>query len=276
MLRLLVAASAALYLIRSAPAGAEPVQPTTAWNVNYTATSCDAKRRFGDVAVVITPAPLGKTMRVLIEMPGGARRARQFPALFDARDGRGAEKVTALVYPLSKKGFRGLYSVMPRDVVQRAMASGQMEIRAGNSVARAVGAPVASAHLALGKTGSLSKALDTCLADLQKHWGMVDGQLPEPAVPGRVVGNIMGLFTADDYPEDAIAAGNSGTTKFLMMIGTKGEVMDCVTLESSGIASLDAMACQVVRERGRFQPATDAAGKPVFGTLQQTLRWVIE
>ena len=255
---------------------AAPLQPTSPWNVNYTATSCDAKRRFGDVALVISPAPLGETMRILIEMPGGARRARQFPAQFDSRDGRGPEAATALVYPLSKKGLRGLYAVLPKASVERALASGEMEIRAGNAIGKRIGSPTAQAYLALGKTASLLKALETCLADLQKHWGMVDGKVPDSAVRSQVVGNLMGLFTSNDYPLDAVNAGQSGQTAFLLMIGTKGEVMDCLIQESSGIASLDAMGCQVIRERAKFQPATDAAGKPMIGTVRQSVKWVIQ
>ena len=55
-------------LASAGAASAAPLQPTSPWNVNYTATSCDAKRRFGDVALVITPAPLGETMRALAHL----------------------------------------------------------------------------------------------------------------------------------------------------------------------------------------------------------------
>ena len=273
-----VAAIGALTIGFGVPAIAAPLEPTTPWNVNYTATSCEAKRRFGDVAIAITPSPLGESIRVMAEMPGRALRARQYPARLFSGDGRAPEAATALLFPLSKKGLRGLYSVLPKASVHRALDKEELDIRVGS--ATAMGNPLnyttARVHLALGKTGALVKALDTCLADLQKHWGMVAGKLPEPAVASQVVGTIAGIFTSDDYPEDAIAANQRGKSQFLLMIGLTGEVMDCVITVSSGIASLDAMGCQVIRERAKFRPAKNAAGKPVFATTIQSVNWVLE
>lgn len=259
-------------------AGAAPLAPTTPWNVDYTATSCDAKRRFGDVALVITPAPLGQTMRVMVEMPGRSAQATQYPARLFLGEGRAPQLITAMMYPLSKKGLRGLYAVLPKSIVEEAVVGGELDIRVGSATAigNKLNYTTARVHLALGKTGALVKALDTCLADLQKQWGMVDGKLPDPAVAGQVVGTLAGIFTSDDYPEDAIAAGQSGMTTFLLMIGMRGEVMDCVVQLSSGIASLDVMGCQVIRERGKFLPARDSSGKPVYATLVQTVRWVLQ
>lgn len=265
-------------LASAGAASAAPLQPTSPWNVNYTATSCDAKRRFGDVALVITPAPLGETMRVMIEMPGEMRRARQYPARVMVGDGTGGEVATALLFPLSKKGLRGIYAVLPKTTVERALANGELRLMLGKGTARSkVTFTIADTHLALGKTGALAKALSTCLADLQKHWGMTDGKLPEPAVPGSAIGSVTGIFRSGDYPEDAMDAGQSGTAQYLLMIGRQGEVMDCVVRQSSGIASLDAMGCQVIRERAKFSPAKDSAGKPIVGSvLTPTIRWVIE
>lgn len=270
MLRFSVCAMLAFSLLISAPVSAAPLQPTSPWNVNYTATSCDAKRRFGDTAIVITPSPLGQTFRVMLEMPGGASRAQQFPARLSTGDGGEPDNVTAMIYPLSKKGLRGLYSVLPRSNVERVFKGGELEIRVGGGYTKM------HAHLALGKMDGLEKALETCLADLQKHWGMVDGKLPDPAVASYAQGNMQGLFRSDDYPADAFLADQSGQSKFLLMIGKQGEVMDCIVLETSRVASLDAMGCQVIRERAKFKPAMGVDGQPMFSTVTQSLRWVLQ
>lgn len=278
MARMTAWAAAAAAALGAVGAEAAPLQPTSPWNVNYTATSCDAKRRFGDVALVVTPAPLGETMRVMIEMPGEMRRARQYPARVMVGDGTGGEVATALLFPLSRKGLRGIYAVLPKATVERALANGELRLMLGRGTSRSkVTFTIADAHLSLGKTGALGKALSTCLADLQKHWGMTDGKLPEPAVPGSSIGSVTGIFRSDDYPEDAMDAGQSGTAQYLLMIGRQGEVMDCVIRQSSGIASLDAMGCQVIRERAKFSPAKDSAGKAIVGSvLTPTIRWVLE
>lgn len=106
---------------------------------------------------------------------------------------------------------------------------------------------------------------------------MVDGALPTPAEAPQPVGSVLGLFRSDDYPDDAIESDQSGMTKFVLMIDERGAVMDCAVVESSGVATLDAMGCQVLRERARFGPAKDGANKPVKSTyITPRIRWMIQ
>lgn len=261
--------------IQSAALPAAPLAPTVKWNVEYSPTSCEAKRRFGEIAIAIIPGPLGQSTRVMVELPGKAPRARQYPAVVDPGDGSGPAKATALLFPMKKNGVRGLYTVLPNDLIARAMASGAINIHVGSSRLK-IKSQAADVSLSLGSTATLRKALDKCMADLRTQWGMVDGKLPEPANVSQAKGDVRSIFNWTDYPEDALAAGQSGTTRFLLMIGRDGAVMDCVVVESSGIASLDAMGCQVIRERARFEPATDATGKPTVDTfVTPPIRWQI-
>lgn len=273
MLRPSLIVAAVALATQSVSAAAAPLQPTGKWNVEYNATSCEAKRRFGDTAIAIIPGPLGQSTRLMVELAGKAPRARQYPAMIDPNDGRGAAKATALLFPMKKGGVRGLYSVLPNELVDRAMASGSIAIHVGNPRFN-IRSQSADISLALGSTATLRKALDQCMADLRTQWGMVDGKLPTPANVSQAKGDVRGIFSWTDYPEDALAASQSGTTRFLLMIGRDGAVMDCVVAESSGIASLDAMGCQVIRERARFKPATDANGKPTVDTyVTPSIRW---
>ena len=277
MLRCLTSIAAVTLAIQPAQSLAAPLQPSGKWVMDYTPTACEAKRQFGDVAMAIAPGPLGQSTRLLIELPGKAFRARQFPARVDPSDGRGSAKASALVYPAKKAGMRRLFAVLPNELVDRAMASGSFTIWVGSApdISR-VPSQSARASLALGPTAALRKALDTCMADLRKTWGMVDGKLPTPAVATQAEGDVRGIFTSSDYPDDALAANQSGTSQFLLMIGRDGSVMDCVVTVSSGVASIDVMGCQVIRERARFKPAIDANGKPTLDTyLTPTIRWAL-
>lgn len=275
MLRSSPIIAAAVLAIQPAAAPAAPLPPTGKWNVEYNPTSCEAKRRFGEIAIAIIPGPLGQSTRVMVELPGKAPRARQYPAVVDPVDGNGPAKATALLFPMKRNGLRGLYSVLPNDLIDRAMASGAITIHVGSPRLK-IRSQSADVSLALGSTAALRKALDKCMADLRTQWGMIDGKLPEPASVSQARGDVRGIFTSDDYPEDAMAANQSGTTQFLLMIGRDGAVMDCVVAQSSGIASLDAMGCQVIRERARFKPATDATGKPTVDTyVTPPIRWQI-
>ena len=201
--------------------------------------------------------------------------------MVDPADGRGAVKASSLIYPLKAKARRGIYSVLPNDLVARLLGSGKVEIRAGRQDSRLIwadrSASAMGAALAIGGGASLAKAIETCMTDLRKHWGMVDGALPEPAIANQPTGDVQGVFRHEDYPEDAIAAEQSGTTSFTLMVDEKGAVMDCAIRQSSGIATLDAMGCQVLRERAKFIPARDLAGKPIKSIfLTPSIRWVMQ
>lgn len=273
MLRAFPILAAVLLAGQSIASPAGELQPTGKWQVEYNPTSCEAKRRFGDTAIAIIPGPLGQSTRLMVELPGKALRARQYPAMVDPGDGSGAVKATALLFPMKQVGLRGVYSVLPNTLVDRAMASGSIGIQVGKPKLN-IRNQSADVSLALGPTAALRKALDTCMADLRKQWNMVDGKLPVPANVSQAQGNVFGLIRDDDYPEDAVNANQSGNTRYLLMIGPTGAVMDCVITVSSGVASLDAMGCQVMRERARFKPATDASGKPTVDTyLTPFIAW---
>lgn len=268
--------------VPTAPSVAAPLQPSGKWVVDYTPSSCTARRTFGDHAISIVPSPLGGSTRVIIEGPGRAVRARQFPSMVDPVDGRGAVKASSLIYPFkAAKGRRGIYSVIPNELVARMLTSGKLDIFAGKQESRLIwsdrSASPMGAALALGGGPSLIRAINTCMIDLRNHWGMVDGALPTPAVAPQPVGNVMGIFRSDDYPGDALNADQSGMTKFMLMIDERGAAMDCAVVESSGVATLDAMGCQVLRERARFGPAKDAVNKPVKSTyVTPPIRWALQ
>ena len=254
---------------------AVPLQPTGKWTMVYTPTSCEAKRRFGDVAVAIIPGALGESTRVMVEVPGKTSQARQYPAIVNPGDGGGAAKATALLFPMKAKTSRGVYMVLPNALVERILTSGRMDFEVGNQRVH-IAANSARASLALGKTEPLRKALEICMADLRTQWGMVGGKLPKPAIASYAQGDVRGIFKSEDYPEDAMDANQSGSTRFLLMVDKTGSVMDCVVAQSSGVASLDAMGCQVLRERAKFKPAIDAAGKPTVDTyVTPPIRWAI-
>jgi TonB family protein len=272
-------------LIVACPIGhatAAPMPPSGKWEVEYTATSCQAKRRFGDISIGIEPAPLGQTVNLIVVGPGQADRfARQYSTMIDPGDGGGPFRTTSLVAPSKAKGRRAMMTVLSPAEAQRIERGTRLRIGTTRALTR-LRTPTRtptpqsqmSADVALAYSPALSRAMAACSDDLRKHWGMVDGQLAKPAV--RAEGDLRSLFSDDDYPADALEAENTGTTRFLIMVDEQGLPMDCVVIESSGVASLDAMGCQVIRDRLKFKPARDANGKPVKDTFTSPpIRWSI-
>jgi protein TonB len=91
---------------------------------------------------------------------------------------------------------------------------------------------------------------------------------PPPPPPRKTVsaqsarGDVRTLFSADDYPASAQAAGAEGTARATLTIGTDGRVVGCNITQSTGNGALDSATCNVLRRRAKFTPARDSNGNP--------------
>ncbi len=74
-------------------------------------------------------------------------------------------------------------------------------------------------------------------------------------------------------PEQSPARGVSGTTAMAFEITAEGRVENCRVVGPSGNAELDAKACAITTEKGRYKPAVDAAGKPIRSPGQLKVTW---
>lgn len=95
---------------------------------------------------------------------------------------------------------------------------------------------------------------------------------PKGAAPKGNPGN---WATANDYPSRALREEREGTTGFRVTVGPDGRVTDCQITSSSGSPDLDQTACEKIRQRARFTPATDGEGQPTTGSYSNRVRWVI-
>jgi len=104
---------------------------------------------------------------------------------------------------------------------------------------------------------------------------------PPPPPPAKVTkaqsarGNLQGLFSSDDYPQDALRNEETGATTVSLSIGTDGRVTGCSVSRSSGSRSLDNATCRILRSRARFTPAKLSNGQATTDTYTQTIRWQI-
>ena len=103
---------------------------------------------------------------------------------------------------------------------------------------------------------------------------------PAPPAPrvsqaAKAKGNLLSLFSNDDYPQAAIRSEESGTTAVRLTIGSDGRVSDCSVTSSSGSSSLDGATCSILRRRARFTPAKDQAGNAISDTYSLRIKWVL-
>lgn len=106
---------------------------------------------------------------------------------------------------------------------------------------------------------------------------------PPPPAPRKTVsaqsakGDLRTLFSADDYPASAQAAGAEGTAQASLTIGTDGRVVSCNLTRSTGNSALDAATCNILRRRAKFTPARDSNGNPTTDTVTTPpIRWQLE
>lgn len=97
---------------------------------------------------------------------------------------------------------------------------------------------------------------------------------PAPVPPPRKVqsatsakGDLRTLFSADDYPASAQAAGAEGTAQAQLTIGADGRVIGCNLIKSTGNSSLDSTTCSILRRRAKFSPAKDSNGNATTDTV---------
>jgi protein TonB len=88
-------------------------------------------------------------------------------------------------------------------------------------------------------------------------------------------GAIEGVFTADDYPAEALDKNEQGAVHTLIRVGKTGAITDCIVEKTSGSPLLDKRTCDIIRERAKLQAARDWKGRRVASELHKTITWRI-
>jgi TonB family protein len=89
------------------------------------------------------------------------------------------------------------------------------------------------------------------------------------------VTNPGGWFSNDDYPPEALRARLSGPVAFRIDVDAAGAPTGCTVTTSSNAQLLDDATCALMLQRARFNPAVDAAGKPVASSWSNRIRWQV-
>ncbi|HWT44276.1 MAG TPA: energy transducer TonB, partial [Sphingopyxis sp.] len=85
-----------------------------------------------------------------------------------------------------------------------------------------------------------------------------------------------GTIRDRDYPREASRAKAGGEVEVRFTIEASGRVSGCRITRSSGDASLDRTTCDLIAERFRFKPATNATGDPVTSQYGWRQTWWLE
>ena len=236
------------------PVGA-PLEPTGKWFLDYGESQCVALRDYGDATnpttLAIRPAPNGETYELLV---GRKRYGPEFAEEFEGRVDFGSGPIKSWILHYGGKKQRltlDQFRITSREMAQaRTSSSVELRIRGGPNVT-----------FSLHNMTALLKGLEDCTADLKRYWnedGEKDGRIALVAK-----GDVRGVFTARDYPDEAMKRRQEGRAQFLLLVDELGKVAACHVLIPSGIPALDAMGCSVIHDRAKFSPAQNAQGKAV-------------
>lgn len=240
--------------------------PSSKWNVDYGESACLASRKYGtaedSLTLAFRPSPNDTVTRLMI-----VRAGHPAPRFFSVKISFGSTtlRTSGLQFSTEDKKLEIIWINLKQADLLGLERSEEIAITGGAIRER----------LAISGVGAVLKSLDACNVDLRAYWNLAPtgqaqlSRLAEPLKPLRT------YFSPADYPADAARNGNEGATRVVMMIDESGAAKDCMVEETSGFASLDAMACFALR-RARFRPALDTAEKPVRSVLTQQIRWSME
>ena len=279
-------ALASLFWTAAALAAPETRTPTAKWVVNFDDEQCVATRNYGTdeapVFLVLKTPPVGNVLQIGVVRKGQRIDPRQVDGevIFDSGS---PIRTNLLEYGSTKLGQRALLVNLPAQKLAPLRTAKTMRILSRDSGVAPRGtrlpedASYSDASFALSQMPQLLKMMDTCVADLRKVWNVPDGSgTRPPALKEPARGDIAPLFSPDDYPDVAMRKDQMGTLRMVLLINEAGRVADCTVVETSGIASLDAQSCSVVKERARFKPAIGLDGKPTKTYHERGITWRLE
>jgi TonB family protein len=176
------------------------------------------------------------------------------------------QKISALRYTPTD-GELGVVTInLPLDQFSPARQAHSLRLRASGL----------DETFALEKMAALMDVMDTCVSDLRKVWNVDVLNSPEGGQRKDSQGSLAGLFSASDFPGQAIANLTGGTVKIALLVDEAGKVADCSVVQTSGVAVLDAQSCIIVKLRANFTPAKGNDGKPAKQAFVQSITWRLQ
>lgn len=263
-----LASAVALISVLATPArAAEPLQPTSKWNVDFGDAHCVAMRSYGTpdkpLTLAFKPSPIGDVMQLALVRESTKVNTDEYPGSL-AISGAPAMKVSVLAHSI-KRGKNRVNSInLPLATYAPVRTATELRLRSSDGV---------DATFALSDMAAVARALDRCVAGLRKAWNIADAakDIGPPVTPKKPLPS---YFSTDDYPTVAVQGRVSGTVSLVMLIDEAGKVKSCMVTETSGYASLDAQSCAIITRRATFNPAI-LDGKPVKTGTTSRIKWMM-
>jgi Gram-negative bacterial TonB protein C-terminal len=268
------------------------LKPTSPWHVDYADDRCRLARQFGEgeEQVYVFFDRYGPTEYFRLTVAGkpvktsaekadatvqfGPSEAEQKILFFNGNLG----KMPALI-------FAGSMRVAPATAVEFAAATKSDDDEWIEFETISAERQKAIRYLAVGKplrravtleTGSMRApflALDKCIDNLMTTWGIDTEKhrtLTRKTKPQQSPNK---WVVSSDYPLNMLASGQSAIVEFRLSVGADGVPSACYIQSTTRPKEFDNAVCKSVMRRARFDPALDAAGKPLASYYRNTVRF---
>ncbi len=85
--------------------------------------------------------------------------------------------------------------------------------------------------------------------------------------------NVANWISGNDYPSALLPHRMVAIVGVTLTLSPEGKPIRCDISRSSGIPDVDSYTCAILMKRGKYKPAKDAAGNPMFGIERTHIVW---
>jgi TonB family protein len=237
-----------------------PLEPNGPWVVEAEEAMCLLTRAYGPDKVLVGLQPLFNLpdMEVnVITRPGGSQRLGKGKLRF----GEGPAFTGGYLGVKLADGRRFTRPTVPAEAFAAVGQAGTMTIDA----------PPVRVTVAIVRPAAGLKAFARCQDDLLRSWG-VDPAAMAPDHAARPIDPAK-AFRPEDYPKEALQQALIGRVIAVLTVGADGAVTRCRVVASAGKLLDDATCARA--QTVRFEPGTDAAGKPAASAYVMPVRWQV-
>lgn len=132
--------------------------------------------------------------------------------------------------------------------------------------------------LELGNLKSVLDAMNVCMEDLVKHWGLDPAEQRKVVVAPEItnLGDVARQIIKN-YPAEALKSGAQATFHLRLMISDVGAVEDCslVNQTKADAFDMERHPCTIFKNQAKATPARDAAGTPMRSYYTNRISYVI-
>ncbi len=131
-------------------------------------------------------------------------------------------------------------------------------------------------RIPLAEMPQIAKAMESCMDDLVRSWGVDPAQQAKVAHPPKWKNlDHVAQRIVNTYPDKAARRGEQADLQLRLMIEASGEPSKCVRTNLTQADNFDNSACLAIMKDAEFEPARDTEGRPVRSYLVQRIKYIL-